>query len=103
MQRLTLPGTDMTTSQLCLGTNQFGTVLDDERVADILAAYTALGGNFLDTAAAYRLLLRLGRQEDTKTHRQADLFGKVTVKALHAAEAGLLAGEFGFPGSGHLA
>ena len=53
MQRLTLPGTDMTTSQLCLGTNQFGTVLDDERVADILAAYTALGGNFLDTAAAY--------------------------------------------------
>ena len=53
MQRLTLPGTDMTVSQLCLGTNQFGTVVDDERVADILAAYAALGGNFLDTAASY--------------------------------------------------
>lgn len=53
MQRLTIPGTELSVSQLCLGTNQFGTVLDDGRIADILAAWTALGGNFIDTAASY--------------------------------------------------
>src|SRR5690606_28600410 len=40
-------------SQLCLGTNQFGTALDDNSAGAILDAFAALGGNFIDTARSY--------------------------------------------------
>lgn len=53
MQPLNLPNTDLTVSQLCLGTNQFGTALDDNSAGAILDAFAALGGNFIDTARSY--------------------------------------------------
>lgn len=53
MQHRTLPGTTLTVSPLCLGTNQFGTTLDDARSAEMLDAFVALGGNFIDTARSY--------------------------------------------------
>ena len=53
MQILNLPNTTLTVSQLCLGTNQFGTTLDDDRAGAILDAFAALGGNFIDTARSY--------------------------------------------------
>jgi len=40
----------------------------------------------------------LRRQVDAEAHRQADFGGKVLVKALHAAEAGVLAEQFKLAG-----
>lgn len=48
-----LPGTDLSVSPLCLGTNQFGTALDDAAAGAILDKFAELGGNFIDTARAY--------------------------------------------------
>ncbi|HUH38729.1 MAG TPA: aldo/keto reductase [Spongiibacteraceae bacterium] len=53
MKLIPLQHTDLRVSQLCLGTNQFGTGLDDTRAAAILDQFAALGGNFLDTARSY--------------------------------------------------
>ena len=53
MKTLQLPGTDLTVSPLCLGTNQFGTGLDDGAAAQILDTFIDLGGRFVDTARSY--------------------------------------------------
>src|SRR5690606_8148398 len=53
MKSLQLPGTELTVSQLCLGTNQFGTALDDAAAGAILDAFAEQGGCFLDTARSY--------------------------------------------------
>lgn len=53
MNKSQLPGTDLSVSQLCLGTNQFGTALDDAAADAILEQFAALGGNFVDTARSY--------------------------------------------------
>lgn len=53
MQTLQLPGTSLEVSPLCLGTNQFGTGLDDAAAGRILDGFIALGGNFIDTARSY--------------------------------------------------
>jgi aryl-alcohol dehydrogenase-like predicted oxidoreductase len=53
MKRRTLGRTDLDVSELCLGTNQFGTGVDTGVAEQILDAYVAQGGNFLDTAHAY--------------------------------------------------
>lgn len=53
MKTIALPRTRLSVSQLCLGTNQFGTALDDARAHEMLDAFRALGGNFIDTAHAY--------------------------------------------------
>ena len=53
MKKVRLAHTDLTVSQLCLGTNMFGTAVDPERAEGILAEFVAQGGNFLDTAHSY--------------------------------------------------
>lgn len=53
MQPITLANTRLAVSPLCLGTNQFGTALDDGAAAAILDAFFELGGNFIDTAHSY--------------------------------------------------
>lgn len=53
LNKITLPNTELVVSQLCLGTNMFGTALDNARAAEILDAFFAAGGNFLDTACSY--------------------------------------------------
>ncbi|MBQ8509671.1 MAG: aldo/keto reductase [Clostridia bacterium] len=53
MQKVKLNRTDLTVSEVCLGTADFGTKLDREAAFAQLDAFTASGGNFVDTANVY--------------------------------------------------
>ncbi|HSB97861.1 MAG TPA: aldo/keto reductase, partial [Spongiibacteraceae bacterium] len=53
MKKIRLAKTTLDVSQLCLGTNQFGTMTATAQAAEILEVFTALGGNFIDTAHSY--------------------------------------------------
>ena len=53
MKMIALPRTALRVSQLCLGTNQFGSAQDDARAFELLDTFRALGGNFIDTAHSY--------------------------------------------------
>lgn len=53
MKTIELPGTTLAPSQLCLGTNHFGTAVDEGRAGEICDAFAAAGGNFFDTARSY--------------------------------------------------
>jgi len=48
-----MPGTGLELSTVCLGCGNFGEKLSREDAFEILDAYTAAGGNFLDTANVY--------------------------------------------------
>ena len=50
---LTLPQTKLLVHPLCLGTNVFGWGANEEQSFEVLDAYIAHGGNFLDTADVY--------------------------------------------------
>lgn len=45
--------TNLEVSRICYGTNKFGTAIDQSLADDILDAFVALGGNFIDTARSY--------------------------------------------------
>ncbi|MER6333083.1 aldo/keto reductase [Streptomyces sp. NPDC001034] len=49
----TLGSSDIEVSPLCLGGNVFGWTADEQDSFAVLDAYTAAGGNFVDTADAY--------------------------------------------------
>src|SRR6478736_6598482 len=53
MQKTRLAHTDLDVSELCLGTNMFGTATPQAQAEEILNTFAALGGNFLDTAHSY--------------------------------------------------
>ncbi|HEY0449845.1 aldo/keto reductase [Actinophytocola sp.] len=53
--------TDLDVFRLCLGGNVFGWTADEPRSRAVLDAYTAAGGNFIDTANSY--LVEHGRSE----------------------------------------
>lgn len=53
MKKIKLTGTDLTVSQIALGTAQFGSGLPKEAAFRELDAYISLGGNLLDTAHVY--------------------------------------------------
>lgn len=53
MRIVTIPASDLSPSQLCLGTNRFGTDIPSPDAIALLDAYTAEGGNFVDTAHIY--------------------------------------------------
>jgi len=53
MKRRILGQTDLEVSELCLGTNQFGTGVAPEVAEAILDAFASRGGNFVDTAHSY--------------------------------------------------
>lgn len=53
MKRLALPGTELEVSSLCLGGNVFGWTADTKKSIEVLDAYIAAGGNFVDTADMY--------------------------------------------------
>lgn len=53
LQKITLPGTGLSVSRLCLGTNMFGTVLDEAKGGAVLEVFFDAGGNFIDTAHSY--------------------------------------------------
>jgi aryl-alcohol dehydrogenase-like predicted oxidoreductase len=48
-----LVGTDLTISELCLGTNPFGWTASEHDAFEVLDVFNAAGGNFLDTADSY--------------------------------------------------
>jgi len=50
---ITIPETDLVVHPLCLGTNVFGWSADETESHEVLNAYAAHGGNFLDTADVY--------------------------------------------------
>jgi aryl-alcohol dehydrogenase-like predicted oxidoreductase len=50
---VTLPNTDLAIAPLCLGGNVFGWTADADQSFDVLDAFVAAGGNFIDTADAY--------------------------------------------------
>jgi aryl-alcohol dehydrogenase-like predicted oxidoreductase len=50
---ITIPETDLVVHPLCLGTNVFGWSSDEVESHQVLDAYAAHGGNFLDTADVY--------------------------------------------------
>ena len=51
---MTLLGrTDLDVFRLCLGGNVFGWTIDEQRSFEVLDAYVAAGGNFIDTADGY--------------------------------------------------
>jgi aryl-alcohol dehydrogenase-like predicted oxidoreductase len=52
MKTIPLPGFAIAPSQLCFGTNMFGTAQDRSAAADLLEAFFDGGGNFLDTACS---------------------------------------------------
>jgi aryl-alcohol dehydrogenase-like predicted oxidoreductase len=50
---ITIPETDLVVHPLCLGTNIFGANADEAQSHDVLDAYSAHAGNFIDTADMY--------------------------------------------------
>jgi len=52
-QRTAIGRTDLEVSPICLGANVFGWTADEERSFEILDAYVAGGGNFIDTSNTY--------------------------------------------------
>jgi aryl-alcohol dehydrogenase-like predicted oxidoreductase len=48
-----LSGTELRVYPLCLGGNVFGWTVDEDDAFDVLDAYAAAGGNFIDTADTY--------------------------------------------------
>jgi aryl-alcohol dehydrogenase-like predicted oxidoreductase len=48
-----LGNTDLDVFRLCLGGNVFGWTIDEDRSFEVLDAYVAQGGNFIDTADSY--------------------------------------------------
>lgn len=61
MKTLNLPRTDLTVSQLCLGTAEYGATQDETLSFQLLDAYVEGGGNFLDTALIYAAWLPAGK------------------------------------------
>jgi aryl-alcohol dehydrogenase-like predicted oxidoreductase len=55
-----IPHTDLTASELCLGTAEFGSAVDDSVSEEILKTYLDAGGNVLDTAEIYAAWLPNG-------------------------------------------
>jgi aryl-alcohol dehydrogenase-like predicted oxidoreductase len=91
-----IPRTDLDVNPLCLGGNVFGWTADQAQSFAVLDAYTAAGGNFVDTADGYsqwvpgneggesetiigNWLARRGRRDDvviaTKVSRHKDATG----------------------------
>jgi aryl-alcohol dehydrogenase (NADP+) len=58
---VSLGRTKLDVHPICLGGNVFGWTADEEQSREVLDAYTAAGGNFIDTANSY--LLEHGRSE----------------------------------------
>ncbi len=53
MKKIVLNGTDLNVSNICLGGGNFGAKLTKEMAFDVMDAFVAAGGNFIDTANVY--------------------------------------------------
>jgi len=105
-----IPRTDLDVHPLCLGGNVFGWTADEQQSMAVLDAYTAAGGNFVDTADGYShwapgnsggesetiigtWLARRGRRDDvviaTKVSRHKDARGLSRASIRRGVEASL--------------
>jgi len=66
MRSLSLPNTDLTVSGLCLGAGGIGTSIPWDAAREMLDAFRAAGGNFLDTARVYADWVPGGRHASEK-------------------------------------
>ena len=60
MKTRPIPHTDLTASELCLGTAEFGSAIDESVSDEIIKTYLDAGGNVLDTAEIYAAWLPNG-------------------------------------------
>jgi aryl-alcohol dehydrogenase-like predicted oxidoreductase len=105
-----IPNTDLDVFPLSLGGNVFGWTADEATSFEVLDAYAAAGGNFVDTADSYSAwvpgnsggesesiigswLRRRGRRDDvviaTKVSRHPEAMGLSRDSILRGAEASL--------------
>lgn len=67
MNPLTIPGTDLQVSPVCLGSVPFGTTLKQADAFAMLEAFVERGGNFVDTARVYADWIPGGENASEKT------------------------------------
>ena len=67
MNHLTIPGTDLLVSPVCLGSGPFGTAVKPTDAFAMLDAFVERGGNFLDTARIYADWIPGGQNASEKT------------------------------------
>lgn len=53
LDKVPLKNTDLSVSRICLGTNMFGTAVEQSLANALLDRFVELGGNFIDTARMY--------------------------------------------------
>jgi aryl-alcohol dehydrogenase-like predicted oxidoreductase len=53
MRRVQIPGTELKVSPICLGTVEFGANIPEAQAFELLDAFVAEGGNFIDSALIY--------------------------------------------------
>jgi aryl-alcohol dehydrogenase-like predicted oxidoreductase len=67
MRLVPIPNTDLRVSQICLGTSDFGTNLNEAQSFALADEFVRLGGNFLDTAHIYGDIPRGTNSESERT------------------------------------
>jgi aryl-alcohol dehydrogenase-like predicted oxidoreductase len=67
LKTLKIPGTDLISSNICLGTGSMGSGLSTEESFSLLDAFHARGGNFLDSAKVYADWLPIERSISERT------------------------------------
>ncbi len=67
MLQVSLPQSDLSVSQICLGTGSFGSSVPEEAAFKLLDAFVAAGGNFIDSARIYAMWLPDGANASERT------------------------------------
>ncbi|MBZ0297513.1 MAG: aldo/keto reductase [Anaerolineae bacterium] len=67
MRFITIPGTTLNASQVCLGTGNFGTGVAEADAFALLDAFVEAGGNFVDSARIYASWLPGGANASERT------------------------------------
>ncbi|MEP7294163.1 MAG: aldo/keto reductase, partial [Chloroflexota bacterium] len=67
MRRVQIPATDLSVSPICLGTSGFGASIPEPQAFELLDAFVAQGGNFIDTALIYSDWLPVPKSITEKT------------------------------------
>ena len=67
MRYTVIPGTNLRTSTICMGTGPIGSAVDRQASFALLDAYVDEGGNFLDSASVYANWLPIERSISEKT------------------------------------
>lgn len=93
MDRIPLPGSDLSVAPLALGVAGFGTGVDRQRAVQLLEAFLAAGGDLVDTAHCYAFWLPGGLGQSERVLGQA-------IRDLGARERLVVATKGGHPDGG---